>query len=330
MSRSPARASLVATALGVAVIAASGMPGRAAGGNPADVLLDRARSAVRDYEFRAQVRIWWADGHGGQARTIDVASSGGALELDHGRVLHDGGRAWMRTDRQWTTLWADPGDARAPSIGSKYRIERSTGAPVVGRPTELLDIRSRHGEVERINFDRETGLVLRRDRFDGSGRPSLRMEFVALAGLRRRHGDTNTPAVASDAPGRRTRTPSNAVRSLSGGFVLIDARTTRAHVTQLRYSDGVVEASVFVEPGPIDWTSLPKGGRDVSYGAVRARTYAAPTGTVIVWQSDAHAMTCVTDATRADQADIVAALTPHDDDGWTEMVRFVTGPFRSS
>lgn len=330
MSRSPARASLVAIALGLAVIVVTAIPGRAADRNPADMLLDRARAAVRNYEFRAQVRIWWADAHGGQARTIDVAASGGALEIDHGRVLHDGGRAWMWTDRQWTTLWSDTDDVRAPSVGSKYRIERSAGAPVVGRPTELLDIRSRHRKVEQISFDHETGLVVRRDRFDGTGRPSLRMEFLTLTGLRHRHGAIDAPGVGSDAPGRRVRVPSGAVRSLSNGFVLVDARATAEHATQLRYSDGVFEASVFTQPGPIDWGSLPKDGRDVSYGPVRVRTYASPSGTVIVWQSGQQVMTCVTDATRADQADLVTALTRHGDGGWTEVVKFVTGPFRWS
>ena len=97
--------------------------------------------------------------------------------------------------------------------------------------------------------------------------------------------------------------------------------------TQLRYSDGVAEASVFTQRGTIDWGALPVGGRDVRYGNVRARRYRTPAATVIVWQSGPRTLTCVTDATTADQAGIVEDLTREDDDGWTGVVRFVTGPF---
>ena len=324
---SRARTYLAAVGLGVAMVVVSGLPGRAADRNPADDLLDRARQAVRHYEFRGAVRIWWQDATGGHERTIAVTAVDGGLRVGDGSVLEDDGRAWMRADSQWTTLWADSHDTRAPSVGSKYQVSRRHGPMVIGRPTRLLDFRRHDRDVERIAFDRETGLVLRRDRFDGSGAPMLRMQFVALTDLRLRRGELATPKVDADAPGRTQPAPSNTARSLSGGFVLVDARSVGSESTQLRYSDGVFEASVFTQHGAVDWSALPSGGSDVHYGSVRARRYRTPSGTVIVWQSGDRTLTCVTDATAADQTGIVEGLTHDDDTGWTRVVRFVTGPF---
>ena len=322
-----ARAYLGPMGLAVAMVVVSAVPGRAADRNPADELLDGARRAVLDYEFQGTVRIWWRDGTGGHDSTIAVTAINGGLQVAGGRVLQHDGRAWMRSKQQWTTLWADSRDVRAPSVGSKYQVSRRPGPMVVNRPTRLLDIR-RHGrEVERISFDRRTGLVLRRDRFDSSGRASLRMQFVTLTDVRPRHGQLKAPNIDPDAPGRRGDIPSDAARALPGGFVLVDARVMEHEATQLRYSDGVFEASVFTQPGTVDWGGLPRGGSEVRYGSVRVRRYRTPSGTVMVWQSGARTLTCVTDATSTDQLGIVVGFNRDDDAGWTKVVRFVTGPF---
>ncbi|MEP6624336.1 MAG: hypothetical protein ABJC79_07820, partial [Acidimicrobiia bacterium] len=176
-------------------------------------------------------------------------------------------------------------------------------------------------------FDRETGLVLGRDRFDNSGAPTMRMQFVVLTGLHPRRRALNPPPVDPNGPGAREAVPGNAVKRLTGGFVLVDARRVDRTATQLRYSDGVFEASVFTEHAPIDWGALPAGGRDVHVGAMRVRQYQSAAGTVMTWEADGHTFTCVTDATTADQSGIVTALSRADDSGWTQVVRFVTVPF---
>lgn len=311
----------------VAIVVAAGVPVAAAERNPADRQFDRAREAVRDYEFRGSVRIWWRDGTGGHDTTVGVVAQHGALKVADGQVLQDRGRAWMRTDRRWITLWGDSRDVRAPSVSPKYEVSSGPGPETVDRPTRLLTVRHEGHPVEVVAFDRETGLVLRRDRFDRSGTPNLRMQFVALTDPQPREGANVAPGVAPGAPGTLRAGPGDARRSLTGGFALVDAREMPDQATQLRYSDGVFEASVFTQAGPIDWERLPAGGRDVSYGSVPARRYRTPAGTVIVWQSGDRTMTCVTDATAADQAGIVADLSRDRDDGWSTVVQFVTGPF---
>ncbi len=330
-----ARVRLAPLGVAVAVVIASGVPVHAAdreraGRNPADRQFDRARQAVRDYDFTGSVRIWWRDARGGQATTVAVVARRGALHVAGGQVLHDGGRAWMRTDRRWTTLWGDPRDVRAPSLSPKYQVSTGPGPEVVHRPTRLLTVRRGGAAVEVVASDRETGLVLRRDRFDPSGAPNLRMEFVALTAPQPRQGRSDGPVVTPDAPGTRRVVPDDARRSLTGGFALVDAREMPDRTTQLRYSDGVFEASVFAQAGPIDWEALPAGGRAVRYGPVHARRYRVASGTVIVWESDDRTFTCVTDATAVDEAGIVADLSRERGDGWSSVMRFVGGPFRWS
>jgi len=325
--RRATRAAVIATGVAALSVGLGALPGTAASPNPADTQLDRARTAIHNYEFRGTIRIWWRDGHGGDTATMPVVAVDGGLKVDDGRLLADDGRAWMRAGKGWTTLWSDPHDSGAPSVDRKYTVQRRSGPVIVARPTRVLVVR-RHGRVvERITFDQATGLVLARDRFDSSGAPAMRMEFLTLTDLHARSGALDTPPVESNAPGTRETVPDDAPKSLTGGFVLVDARRGNDDATQLRYSDGVFEASVFTEPGPLDWDTLPAGGRDIHSGTVRTRQYQNAAGTVVVWEAGGRTFTCVTDATTEDQTGIVESLSRSHDSNWTDVVRFVTSPF---
>ena len=323
------RTRVLLRAMGIAVLAVGAVagPGRAADSNPADDLLDRARHAVRNLEFHGTVRIWWRDATGGHTQTVEVAAVGGALQIAGGKVLEDSGRSWVQQARGWQTLWADANDTNAPNLAQKYTVIRRAGPTVVQRSTTLLVIRRGGHDVERMEFDRVTGIVLGRDRFDVTGAPTYRMQFVTLSGVRARRGQAVVPKINADAPGRVRAAPADTARSLTGGFVLVDARRMNANETQLRYSDGVFEASVFTQSGVLDWSSLPAGGSHVRYGSVRARRYRSAVGTVMVWQAGDRTLTCVTDARDDDELGIVESLSGTADSGWTTVVRFVTGPF---
>ncbi len=326
------RTGVLLRAVGIALLAvgAVAVPGRAADSNPADDLLDRARHAVRNLEFHGTVRIWWRDAKGGQNQTVAVAAVGGELQIAGGKVLEDSGRSWVAQAGGWQTLWADANDtkdANAPNLARKYTVIRRAGPMVVQRSTTMLVIRRGGHDVEQIEFDRVTGIVLGRDRFDVTGAPTYRMEFVTLTGVRVRRGQAAVPKIDAEAPGRVRAAPADTARALTGGFVLVDARRMNASETQLRYSDGVFEASVFAQSGALDWSSLPAGGSDVRYGSVRARRYRSAAGTVMVWQAGDRTLTCVTDARDDDALGIVESLSRSSDSDWTTVVRFVTGPF---
>ena len=322
------RAHLISLGVVVLTIVVPGGRALASGPNPADRRFDRARHAVRAYEFSGSVRIWWRDESGGHETTVSVDARHGALDVGDGRIVHERGRAWMRSDRRWITLWGEDGDIASPSVSPKYRVSSEPGPVILRRATDRLSVRRRGQPVEIVDFDRETGVVLQRNRFDRSGASDLRMEFVALNGMRRREGpDRSLVRTAAADLGTRREVPSTALRSLGQGFRLIEARSMADEATQLRYSDGVFEASVFTQPGVTDWKGLPGGGRDVVYGTIRARRYRTPAGTVLVWQANERTLTCVTDATATDQAAMIGTLSREHEGLWTSLTRFVNGPF---
>ena len=323
-----ARASLIPVSVAVLTILVPGGRAVASGRNPADRQFDRARHAVHAYEFSGSVRIWWRDESGGHVTKVSVDARHGALDVGDGRIVHEQGRAWMRSNRRWITLWGENSDIPSPSISPKYRVSSEPGPVILRRATDRLSVRRRGQPVEIVDFDRETGVVLQRNRFDSSGASDLRMEFVALNGLRRREGPDRSPVRTAAADlGTRRGVPSTALRSLGQGFRLIEVRSMAGEATQLRYSDGVFEASVFSQPGVTDWKGLPGGGRDVLYGTVRARRYRTPVGTVLVWQVNERTLTCVTDATATDQAAMIGSLSRDREGLWTSLTRFVNGPF---
>lgn len=322
MRRAAALTVLVAA---LALLAPVRVPRAGADPNPADAMLDRARTAIADHEFSAEVAVRWSDGHRERHATVGVVAVDGTLRVDDGAVVARGGRAWMRTDRQWSTLWADARDPREPSIAAKYAVVTRRGPEVVGRRTRELRLSHDGRMVERIVADRATGLILVRERFD-DGRRVWSMRFTTLRDLRPRWGTAEIPAVGPGAPrtGRRTH---DEPRRVGRGFVLVDVHRLVDGETQLRYSDGLFSASVFREPGDLDWRGLPGGGEDRRFGSVRTRRYATSAGWVIVWESDGRSFACVTDAPTAEQAAIVTDLAPDDEPGWSTFVRFVTGPF---
>lgn len=318
------RASVLACGLGAGLFLGFVATGHAASGNPADTLLDRARAAIAGHEFSGVVRFTWWDSTGARHRDVPVVATDGALKLANGAVVGDDGRTWMRDGRSWETLWAQPRDPKAPSLGDKYDATTVSGPVVVGRPTRMLILTHDDELAERVIVDRETGLVLRRVLYDG-GRPAMRSEFVSLTDLRARTGDYRTPKVGTDAP--ESVGPGDAPRRLGDGFALVGAQDVDGE-KQLQYTDGVFNASVFERDGELDWADLPDGGRDTRVGGVRVRAYRTPEGSVLAWQANGHTWTCVTDAPAADRAALVAALSRSDDSSWSEVSRFLTAPFR--
>ncbi len=326
--REPMRRVLV---VGLGVVVLTGLlvmktPVAAAGPNPSDALLDRARAALAEHEFDARVSLRWWDGRRNRRQVVSVAAVDGTLRIADGDVVAEGGRAWVRSDDRWRTLWADPRDPQAPPLDAKYTARTRSGPVIAGRPTRQLVIR--HGDVvvEKISVDEELGIVLGRERLDGD-RVILGMRFVALRDLRTRRGDTAVPKLGGEAP-RRTSAPSDVPRRIGEGFLLVDVRRISGDESLRRYSDGVFEASVFVRDGRTDWSGLPANGEARRLGTVHARRYGTPAGWLVVFESDERTYTVVTDATTRDQVAMVTDLNEGSPSAWTRFVRSVTGPFR--
>ncbi|MGZ4675426.1 MAG: hypothetical protein ACXVJ7_06895 [Acidimicrobiia bacterium] len=323
--RSRWHALVAAVGVGAVVLIASSASGDAASRNRADLMLDRSRDAVRTHEFRAVVRVTWWDSGGAHRTDVPVVASDGAVHIAGGSVLGDDGRAWMRSGHHWSAVWTDRRDPRAPSIGAKYSMAVSAGPTLLSRPTRMLVVTQSHRVAERLIFDRALGLVLRRDLYDGDGRPTLSTEFVSLEDVHTRTGSFRSPTVSADAP--TPLSDSGGPTRIGDGFVLVGTQKV-GDETQRQYTDGVFDASVFSRDATLDWEKLPRGGADARYGSVRVRRYRSAEGTVLTWQSGNRTFTCVTDAPEADQLRMVESLTPADDDAVSDVARFLVRPFR--
>jgi hypothetical protein len=313
--------------MGTAVFLASGLPGQAADSSPADALLARARDAVATHEFTGRVRIGWRTDGGLRTTTVPVRAVDGGLRMAQGAVVADDGRAWLRTQARWETLWSSSRTSGGPSVAAKYRVRVVTQGPTIaGRPTRTLTIALGHRVVERYDLDRDLGLVLRRVRLDDRGRVAASMTFEQLGPVHEVQGTMRTPPIANDAPRGLARPPADARREIGHGFELTGAQRV-GRETQLFYSDGVFTASVFTRDGELDRDALPSGGTDVRVGGLSARRYRTASGTVLAWESRGHAYTCVTDASDGEQRAMLASLRGGDDSAWVRAVRFVTAPF---
>ena len=122
-----ARTLVCAWAMGAVVFVAAGLPSLAADTTPADALLDRARDAVATHEFAGVVRISWRTATGLHSKNVPVRAVDGGLRLAHGDLVEDDGRAWMRTQTRWETLWSDTRAPEAPSVTAKYHVRIGDG-----------------------------------------------------------------------------------------------------------------------------------------------------------------------------------------------------------
>jgi hypothetical protein len=104
--------------MGAVVFVAAALPSVAADRAPADALLDRARTAVATHEFTGTVRIRWRTDAGVQHQDVPVRAVDGGVKLANGHLVEDDGRAWLRTQTRWETLWADKRAPDAPSVGA--------------------------------------------------------------------------------------------------------------------------------------------------------------------------------------------------------------------
>lgn len=207
-----------------------------------------------------------------------------------------------------------------PEVRRNYRIDVVGRAGLLTGPAVALAFL--RGDVlrERLFVDDATGLVVRRETYDGAGAP---VRVMALTELRVTDRDMRTMEAAGDAAlGDRERLSPAEVRELAGhgwevpvtvgdGFELRAGFAVDAGAAvQLLYSDGLYTLSVLEQPGRVDPDALD--------GAVRSERDGIPVyrwpgvePERMVWNGGAHTFTAVTDA----PADILMAAIddlPHD------------------
>ena len=299
--------------------------------NRAVQLLRRAASAGRSraYSGTQYVSSWSRTG-----------TSSVVVDLQHvpdqGMVVHiDGGPSAPPAvgQRHAPAVIDDPTPAgldRRPfaALERHYVLRVAGTGHCAGRVADIVEARRVSGGQLTARFwvDRATGLLLRRELYDASGRT---VRAAAFVDLRLSVGGVPRRALAQDRTGpsrgelgvralRRLRHAGWTVpQTLPGGLELYDARMRRdstgtggrERVLHLSYSDGLFTVSVFAQRGRLDtarfsgWSTLDIGGTTV---------YTKPgLSEQAVWSGRNRVYTAVADAPDATVARTVETF-PHE------------------
>jgi negative regulator of sigma E activity len=232
-------------------------------------------------------------------------------------------------------------------LASSYRLALAGQARVAGRQAEMVVASNAGRERARLWLDTATGLPLRQQVLDTSGRlrrmatfididldPASDPAFDPASGPASRPATTERPATTQRpalpdpppavlAPPAWPRVVSAAELDrmrddgwtcparLTGGLQLVDARfgpqTASTPALHLTYTDGLSAVSVFLQRGRLDGGGLPGFG-DVHW--VDRTVYVARAWPMrVVWQDGPEVVTLVGDLTTDEARSLVAQLS---------------------
>jgi sigma-E factor negative regulatory protein RseB len=283
----------------------------------ARALLDRAAAAPASTPYHGvQFVAAWTTG-GTTSEVVDV---------DHdpvrGTTVHSDGTT--RSPGRSVTLLA----AGAPSIAGggavgllvrHYSLSVVASGVVAGRPVDVVAARrpgaaAADHDAARFWLDRATGLVLRREVYDGHGRTTRASAFVDVT-----VGASAVSSGAADTAWTATLDRTSLARlrrhgwhcpaTLPGPLTLVDARRGgQQDIVHLSYSDGIASVSVFEQRGRLDVAGLAGHERQATDGhAVWVRGQVPRR---VVWSAGGTVYTVVADAPERTVDAVVAAL-PH-------------------
>ena len=202
--------------------------------------------------------------------------------VEHERIAHRGGprREILRTGGQVSYVLPEDDDSfavaadlptgpyprrfmRSEDLAAHYRFDLSGSSKVIGRPTVCLEVHplddNRYGFL--LWLDEETGLLLRSELRDATGRYLERVEFVSL----KVGASVSQDALQPDMPGTLvqpdvefgdSRAPQTVPVSWEIGWVPPGFRITDAYPQEAKkgvhvmFSDGLATFSVFVDAAP--------------------------------------------------------------------------------
>ena len=284
-----------AVALGLATGAtATAAGGQATGG--ATSPFDRARRAALTVSYTGTITVRWTDTAGAHAASMQVEAGAGVVKVDgQAKMAATASQRWAFRHGDWDLMSpAGLGQLAVPATG-KYAYTSTPGPIVAGRPTDLAVLTVGRRVDERWYLDDETGLLLRREQVDGHGAGVRSVGFDALTV--RPPQALPTPVASVDLRPRlagHLQAPLVAPSGLAGDYRKV-GMYRRAGVLQVVYSDGVHGLSVFEQPGRLDRSSMPPGGRAVAVGPGGGVQWVYAGGQVVVWQAAGSTVTVVGD-----------------------------------
>lgn len=291
-------AAVAAVAAGLALGGASVGPWGSAGAAPGGDGEPDGRGP-----FSARVQVAWVDHAGQHSAVLDVIAVDGVVRIEGPADLPARpGAATVLHTKGWSLLGPAGGDRIGDDLAGKYDVARAPGPPVADRATTLVSLHHRGELRERLAVDTATGLVLRREQFDPTGRPVrvvtvLKLDTAPPAGVVEgvRPPQGGRDAVDVEELPSTYRAPA----VLAGAFRQVGAYR-HARGVHLLYTDGLHGLSLFTEPGKLARDSLPRGGEVVRLGRATGVRYTWPGGEVVTWESGPMVHTLVGDATAAE------------------------------
>jgi sigma-E factor negative regulatory protein RseB len=305
---------------------------------PWRAVLERAASAAASVPYAGEA-LWvsWAENGDTRAVTLEVSNSGSgritmASAAHYSVTVDDHGSRFIDHQAGW--LVPLPGtDPASPARGldlleRKYRVVVAGSDELLDRACTRVDVFRRDDRSlrERLWLDDASGLLLRRETYDGEERRERLVTYLSLdlhprasgpprgeghgAG-RLEHLEHGVVAIASDRfaalreAGWVVPSPLPAGYQLTGGYgVSLQA----GQPLQLVYSDGLYAVSLFEQRGALDPASLPRGARTVDELGGRAYEWPGATPRRMVWEAQGTIFSLVGDAPRHELLEIARSL----------------------
>jgi hypothetical protein len=276
--------------------------------------LRAAGRAAEKVSFLGVLKMRWADGNVEHDESLLVEGANGAVMVRGGSAAMASPRQRLvQHDGEWDLLWPVPtGGGQRPSARTKYEVSASSVSTVGGRPARVIEFRDEGVLLERLFLDLDTGLLLRREQFEAGTRPSRTIAFETVT-IPSPSASPRPPrkvvnAAAASVPPDRLPSGVSAPPSLPESYQRLGIYR-RSGVTQVLYSDGLYDLSVFQEEGRLDRSELPKGEK-VTVGKRSAWHFVWPGGHVVVWEARGVVHTAVSDAPFGQVMTAIRSLPP--------------------
>ena len=317
-------------------------------------LLDRASQAAEELPYVGE-SLWVTYEDGDPSVSTFIVQSSGTGEIsvtDRSRfavLLGNDGGGLADHERNWFFPLPAADLAKAHKgldrVAAKYNVDIVKGERLLDRPCTRLEItRESDGElVERLWMDRATGLLLRRDTFNGEDMPlrmvaylkldlepnkrrSVRDGVGATRGQRPSQERMNQEVTEVDEDGRAALREGgwHVPEQLPGDYVTEGSFAVNAGESQplqTVYSDGLYTVSLFEQRGDLSVASLPPGAEITSDFGFPAYTWRGAVPRRVVWQAGNTTFSLVGDAPPAELRAMAAELPRPEPDRFFDRIQ---------
>ena len=314
-------------------------------------LLDRAAQAAEETSYAGE--SLWVTYENGETSvsTFFVRSSGdGEISVaDQSRAvrLGDDGGSLADHERNWFFPLPAADLAKAHKgldrLADKYDVTVLSTEALLDRPCTLLEIvRESDGElVERLWIDDETGLLLRRETYNGEDELLRMVAYLKLDLEPDSRSRGNLRATRGQRPLQERREQDVSEVDETGRAALRDAGWTVPDVLpgdyategtfvvsagdtqplQTVYSDGLYTVSLFEQRGSLDPATLPEGAQVTTAYGFPAYTWPGAVPSRLVWEANGTTWSVVGDVPPDQMVDITAALPRPASDGFFDRIQ---------